>query len=136
MPPDYRDYFWYGIHTAELLYRYLGTGCEGVRSVHAADADLLIGNWKDGRLGVICGSRKGAPEFGVRLTTGTKHLVGIQDRSVSHIYTLAKQMTGFLQTGKSPVDPRESLEITAFLEAASRSLHDGGRMVQLKEFIR
>ena len=25
--PDYRDYFWYGIHTAEIVYRYLGRGC-------------------------------------------------------------------------------------------------------------
>ena len=134
LPPDYRDYFWYGIHSAELLYSYLGTGCESVRSVHSEDADLLIGNWKDGRLGFVCGCRKGASEFGVRLTSGAGHAVGIQDRSISHIYTLTQHLTGFLKTGKSPVDPRESLEIMAFLEAASRSLNDAGRTVHLNEF--
>lgn len=136
LPPDYRDYFWYGIHTAELLYSYLGTGCESVRSVHAENADLLIGNWKDGRVGMICGSRKSALEFGIRLTSGSKHTIGIQDRSVSHIYTLAKHMIGFLESGKSPIDLRESLEIMAFLEAASRSLNDSGRGVKLNEFIK
>ena len=134
LPPDYRDYFWYGIHSVELLYSYLGTGCESVRSVHLEDADLLIGSWKDGRTGFVCGSRKGASEFGVRLTAGTGHTVGIQDRSVSHIYTLTKHLIGFLKTGKSPIDLRESLEIMAFLEAASRSLNESGRIVFLHEF--
>ena len=136
LPEDYRDYFWYGIHTAELLYRYLGRGCESVRSVHSGDSDLLIGNWIDGRLGLICGSRKGAPEFGVRLTTGTSHMAGIQDRRISHIYTLSKVLTGFLKGEKVPLDLRESLEIMAFLEAASRSLNESGRLVQLSEFVK
>ena len=45
-------------------------------------------------------------------------------------------MIGFLESGKSPIDLRESLEIMAFLEAASRSLNDSGRVVKVNEFIK
>jgi len=134
LPEDYRDYFWYGIHTAELLYRYLGRGCQSVRSIHSADFDLLLGNWMDGRQGMIAGNRKGASNFGVRLTTAGGHLTGLQDKSFSHIGLLSKKLPDFFETGISPVDPRESLEIMAFLEAASRSLNENGRTVFLNEF--
>ncbi len=29
---DYRDYFWYGIHSAEVLFSLMGTGCKEVHS--------------------------------------------------------------------------------------------------------
>ena len=134
LPEDYRDYFWYGIQSAELLYRYLGRGCESVRSIHSAEFDLLLGSWKDGRQGIVCGNRTGASDFGVRLTTGRGHLIGLQDRSVSHIYTLTGKLKTFFETGKPAVEPQESLEVMAFLESASRSLNDAGRTVFLKEF--
>jgi len=37
----------------------------------------------------------------------------------------------FFQTGKSPISIAESLEIIAFLEAASQSLANGGKPVNI-----
>lgn len=135
LPEDYRDYFWYGIHSAELLYSYLGRGCISVQSIHSGDFDILIGCWQDGRQGIVCSNRTGAADFGIRLTTAQGHLTGLQDRRVSHIGELSRRLPEFLRNGISAIDSRESLEITAFLEAASRSLHDGGRTVYLSEFM-
>jgi hypothetical protein len=39
---------------------------------------------------------------------------------------LLREMVPFLKTGKSPIDFAESIEIIAFLDAATRSRENGG----------
>ena len=42
------DFFWYGIHGVEILFTIMGTGCRQVTRTSTADADVVVGTWKDG----------------------------------------------------------------------------------------
>jgi predicted dehydrogenase len=57
-------YFWYGIHSIEMLYTLLGRGCAEI-SVRANDHhDVITAVWQDGRIGTIRGNRRGNDKFG------------------------------------------------------------------------
>src|SRR5205085_6454979 len=56
-PHHYLDLSWYAIHPIELLYTLMGTGCEEVSRMSAADSDAIAGRWKDGRLGSVRANR-------------------------------------------------------------------------------
>lgn len=129
--PDYRDYFWYGIHTAEIVYRYLGRGCEEVRTVPGPGIELAVGRWADGRIGQISGCATGHGGFGVRLMTAEGGRVSAQNPAIPYLRPMAAAILEFFRTGISPIDPADSLEIIAFLEAASRSREAGGAPVKL-----
>jgi len=129
--PDYRDYFWYGIHTAEIVYRYLGRGCEEVRTVSGDGIELAIGRWADGRIGQISGNGVGSHNFGVRLVTDKGHRISVQNPDIPYLRPMAAAILEFFRTGISPIDPADSLEIIAFLEAASRSRKAGGAPIPL-----
>ena len=51
--------FWYGIHTAEMLYCAYGPGCKSVTVTKSEDHEIIIGEWADGRIGSMRGNRKG-----------------------------------------------------------------------------
>lgn len=51
----------------------------------------------------------------------------------NYIYpALLERVRDFVLTGQPPVDPEESVEVVAFMEAANESLAQGGRTVVLK----
>ncbi len=131
--PDYRDYFWYGIHTAELLYNFLGTGCEEVRAFYSDSVDVIIGFWRDGRIGKICGNRIGAENFGCVLTTEHGSVPALASTTVPYFAPLLEKIMNFFRTGIPAVSNEESLEVIAFLEAAGRSRSSGGMPVRLSE---
>ena len=130
---EYRDYFWYGIHSAEIIYQYLGRGCMEVRAESMDRFDLITGLWSDGRIGQLTGNRVGSSNFGVRLVTDKMHRTGLQNPEIPYIAQLARSVAAFFRTGISPIDPAESLEVIAFLEAASRSRSRGGKTVTISE---
>ena len=129
--PDYRDYFWYGIHTAEIVYRFLGRGCVEVRAFSGDAQDVLAGRWTDGRVGLACGNRTGANNFGVRLTTDKGHFTSLHDEAIPCLPPLADAIERFIRAGASPIDLEESVECIGFLEAASRSRAAGDEPVAL-----
>ncbi|HUB32188.1 MAG TPA: Gfo/Idh/MocA family oxidoreductase, partial [Bryobacteraceae bacterium] len=47
------DLSWYAIHPIELLYTIMGPGCETVTRTASPDADVIVGQWKGGRLGTV-----------------------------------------------------------------------------------
>ena len=44
---------WYAIHPVELLYTIMGTGCESVTRISGANADVIVGRWKDRRIQLV-----------------------------------------------------------------------------------
>jgi hypothetical protein len=56
-PHHYLDLSWYAIHPIELLYTLMGTGCEEVSRMAAADSDEMVGRWKGGRIGSMRANR-------------------------------------------------------------------------------
>ncbi len=131
LQPTQPGFFWYGIHTAEMLYATLGTGCRSVRVVSSADHDIAIGTWADGRLGIIRGNRAGNKTFG-----GTIH----RERASQWVDVnagrapdagLTEAILAFFHGGPAPVALAETLELIRFLEAANDSRDHGGRDVIL-----
>lgn len=122
------DLFWYGIHGVEILFTVMGPGCEFVSRITTADADVVVGKWKDGRIGTFRGMRAGKHEYG-----GTAF--GSEGNLVLGNYEgyepLAVKIAEFFKTGISPVDAAETLEIYAFMEAADESKRRGGEVVEI-----
>jgi len=129
--PDYRDYFWYGIHSAEVLYAMMGQGCKTVQTFNTEKIDVIVGMWADGRIGTIRGNRVGANNFGCTVTTDKITKTGLASGEIPYYALMLNKVIPFFQTGKSPISIEESLEIIAFLEAASQSLANGGKPVNL-----
>ena len=56
--PTHPDFGFYGIHGVETLYTLMGTGCESVNRMSSQDADVVVGRWKDGRIGTFRNQRR------------------------------------------------------------------------------
>ncbi len=128
---DYRDYFWYGIHSAEVLYAMMGKGCLTVRTFNTGKIDVIVGMWDDGRIGSLRGNRTGANNFGCVVTTDKIAKAGFASGEIPYYALMLRQVIPFFQTGKSPICLKESLEVIAFLEAASQSLANGGKTINI-----
>ncbi len=124
------DLFWYGIHGVEMLYAVMGAGCASVSRTHNEGTDIVVGTWHDGRIGTFRGTRTGRPDYG-GIAHGENGHVAI---SKYEGYTsLLYEIVEFFETGISPVDPSETLEIVAFMTAADESKRQGGKAVKLKQ---
>lgn len=132
---DYRDYFWYAVHGADILYRIMGCGCTAVQAVRGEPADLLVGHWADGRLGTILAKRGGRWGFGCTVLTDTGYRTGLAATQPPSYALLMEKLLNFFRTGEAPVPLDESLEIMAFIEAASRSRDDGGKLIHISDII-
>jgi len=126
------DLFWYGIHGVEMLYTIMGTGCKNVIRVNTPDTDVVVGTWKDQRIGNFRGLRTGKLDYG-----GTVYAEnGIVTLSTLQGYKpLLVQIIKFFETGKSPVDYKDTLEIYAFMEAADESKRKGGIAVSIESVL-
>lgn len=131
MQPTQPGYFWYGIHTVEMVFTALGCGCEAVRAFSTAHHEVIVGRWRDGRMGVARGNRCGNGAF-----TGTVHR---EDGSrpvnsavgLPAYQGLARAVHAFFRGAPPPVTMDETLEIVRFLEAANESAKRGGAEVRL-----
>jgi predicted dehydrogenase len=122
-------YFWYGIHTIEMLYAILGCGSQHVTSVSNVDSELIVSQWEDGRIGTARGSRRGNGEFGanIHFEKGT-HYVSISASSKPFYASLLEEIILFFNNGQSSVPLHETLEIILFIEAANESKDTGKRV--------
>jgi predicted dehydrogenase len=123
------DLYWYGIHGCELLYTYMGTGCEQVSRVQTEGTDSVTGVWKDGRVGTFRGIREGKADYGA-IVFGTK---GVLPAAGYEGYEpLVAQIAHFFKTQQSPVTAEETIELMTFMEAADESKRQGGAPVKLQ----
>ena len=122
------DMFFYGIHGIEPLYALMGTGCETVTRIQTIDTDVVSGVWKDGRIGMYRGIRKNKADFGA-VVFGSKAIV--QSGREGGYEELCREIGRFFKTRKVPVQPEETIEIIAFMEAADESKRQGGAPVAL-----
>ena len=132
LEPHHPDLFWYGIHAVEMLYTLLGPGCEAVTRVKTDSDDTVVGRWKDGRIGTMRGLIQGKQEYGA-VAFGAKAVMATPVPMSSNYRGLLVEIVKFFQTGVPPVDPDETLEIIAFMEAAEMSKARGGAAVRLAE---
>lgn len=123
------DLFWYGIHGVEMLFAVMGTGCIEVTRTHTEHYDVVTGVWDDGRIGTFRGNRFGKKSYGLTVF-GEKEIVSLN--KYQGYNALLKQMVMFFDTGIVPVQPAETLEICAFIEAADESKRANGAKVAMK----
>jgi len=133
LEPHHPDFFWYGIHGVEILYALMGTGCDTVTRFATEDADMVVGKWKDGRIGTFRGTRKGTHDYG-GIAFGTEG--NLTMGNFEGYNALLVKIGEFFKTKIAPVDFRETLEIYAFMEAADESKRRGGTAVSVDEVLK
>ncbi len=124
------DLSWYAIHPIELLYTLLGPGCESVTRTSSDGADVIVGRWKDGRIGTVRAIRPYS-DYGA-VVFRAKEIVEAKPQGAGSYAPLVKEVVRFFQTGRPPVSNEETLEIFAFMDAAQRSKEQGGKPVALR----
>lgn len=124
------DFFWYGIHGVETLFTAMGVGCQTVVRISTEDTDVAVGTWQDGRIGSFRGLRAGNTGYGGTIF-GDKAIVNLG--TYNGYNPLLADIIKYFQTGMVPVQPEETLEILAFMEAADLSKMKGGSPVSMKE---
>lgn len=125
------DLSWYGVHAIEALYALMGPGCEEVWRVAAPDADVIVGRWKDGRLGTARVLRPYSGYGAVVFRTERRVLQSGPEMKTGY-GPLLREIAAFFKTGTPPFPNEETLEIFAFLDAAQRSKEAGGRPMKLR----
>lgn len=119
-------FFWYGIHTVEMLFSVLGTGCIRVQTITTEEHDTIVGVWADGRIGTIRGNRCGNYSFGAALhrEKGTQFIDA--DTSTKPFYaSLLENVIKLFTEGVPDVKVSETLRIIRFIEAANESRTTG-----------
>jgi hypothetical protein len=114
-----------------MLYTLMGPGCESVTRVHTEGADVVVGKWKDGRVGTMRGIRDGRRDYGA-VAFGAKANLATPTPMKHDYRNLLVEIVKFFQTGAPPIPPEETLEMMAFMEAADLSKSRGGAPVMLK----
>ena len=115
-----------------------GVGAVGGRAVSLLDATLRLvqliespdEKWKDGRIGVYYGVKKGEkpPEIRVWGDQGMTDIAG-----PGGYEGMVQAIAEFFHTRKPPIDPAETLELFEFMTAAQLSGEQDGAEVSLEE---
>ena len=129
---DTPDMFFYGVHGIEALYTIMGTGCESVTRIKAADTDFISGTWSDGRVGTYRGIRRNNSEAGA-VAFGSKGIV-FAEKGGSYA-DLCKEIGRFFRSKVPPVAAETTIEMFAFMEAADESQRRNGQPVKLVEML-
>ena len=124
------DLYWYGIHGVETLFTVLGRGCKQVIRAHQEETDVVTGIWNDGRIGTFRGTRNGKYDYG-GIAFGEKGNVNFSAHGGYE--PLLIEIVRFFRTGIAPVDPQDTIEICAFMDAADESKRQGGKPVKISD---
>ncbi|MEX0718380.1 MAG: Gfo/Idh/MocA family oxidoreductase [Planctomycetaceae bacterium] len=122
------DPYFHGIHGIETLYAAMGTGCrEVVRTVEDGKVKI-VGKWDGDRVGTY----REAEGYG-GFAEGTKGTAKLGSRIPYREQVVA--FVGFFRTGVVPVEPEETIEIFAFMDASVESERRNGAPIELAPLI-
>jgi hypothetical protein len=107
----------------------MGVGCEEVTRTKTEGTDVVVGRWKDGRVGVFRGIRAGTQGYGLTVF-GADFLEN--DAKYEGYEPLVVEIAKFFAGGEVPVSSQESLEIMAFIQAAQQSSDSKGIPVSIQ----
>jgi len=125
------DLYLYGIHPVTALFAVMGTGCQRVSRFRTQNVDMVVGIWRDSRIGTFRDLRGGKSEAPV-LIYGTN---GMTKGKSAGYKPLVDEIVRFFKTGKVPVSAEETIEIYAFMSAADASKAQNGASISLKDLI-
>jgi Oxidoreductase family, NAD-binding Rossmann fold len=130
-PHHHLDLSWYAIHEVELLYALMGSGCEEVTRIYTPDADVIVGKWKDGRIGSVRALRPYG-KFGAVVFRPDQKVNQSDPKSVDSYRPLLVEIVKFFETKEPPFPNQQTLEEFAFMDAAQRSREAGGAPMKLR----
>lgn len=128
--PTHPDFGFYGIHGVETLYTLMGTGCESVNRMSSEDADVVVGRWKDGRIGTFRGIKEGPAIYG---GTAYTQKGAVAAGGYAGYKVLLDEVLKFFETGVAPISKEETIEIFTFMKASNMSKEQNGRIVTMEE---
>lgn len=113
-------YFWYGIHTIEMLYTIFGPGMKSVSVMENKMYDVITAVWKDGRIGTVRGNRVGEVGFGavIHFEKGAV-LVDVAKDGKPFYASLLEEIIAFFKGESNGVPLEETAEIMRFIELAN-----------------
>jgi len=122
------DLSWYGIHSIEMLFAVMGPGARTVSRIHTSTSDVITGAWPDGRIGTVHLIR---PDLAFGIAVFQNGRTQTMDNIPIDYTPLLKAVVAFVRGGASPVSARESLQVFAFMDAAQRSMQQGGKLLPI-----
>lgn len=122
-PTQHPDLYWYGIHGMESLLTIMGRGCDAVTRIQTPGSDIVVCQWKDGRIGTYRGLRQGVGGYGATVF-GSKRIVS--GGRFDGYEPLLIEIVKFFKSRNPPVTAEETLELYAMMEAAEISKQKGG----------
>lgn len=119
-------YFWYGIHSVDMLYATLGAGCREVSATRNDAHDVIVAKWADGRLVTVRGNRAGNNTFGGTIHREKGSVTFNTAMATKPYYaSLLEEIRSFVLEGKHTTPLCQSVEVIRFLEAANESADTG-----------
>jgi len=123
MQPGLPGYFWYGIHSFEMIVAAMGTGCESVAAQHTERHDTVTLQWPDGRQATIHGVRETHKVFGATLhTTAGPRQINTAALDQPLYVGLLRAILSSLPHGRSAVPTEHTLEVIRLIETANQQL--------------
>jgi predicted dehydrogenase len=114
---------WYGVHAFEMLERAMGRGAKTVTACPDSRGVVVSVRYEDDRRGVV-ELTEGAYIYGGILRSPDAGNPFVVD--VSTIYSaLLEKVAAFFRGAPAPVDPLDTLEIMALLEATNHAIETG-----------
>jgi predicted dehydrogenase len=126
--------FWYGVHGVDLLLTVMGPGCQTVSAERTNLTESVRGIWSAGRVGTYRTIRTGTGAAGYGATVfGSKSIAHIKQDAT--YVPLLHMIARFFETGQSPADPDEMVEVIAYMSAAEASIAAGGKPIVVAELL-
>jgi virulence factor len=128
--PQNPGLFHYGIHGVETLYALMGSGCRSVSCIKEEGEEVIVGRWKDGRVGTVRGLRHPPHDYG--FTAFCEKTIISKGINTTYIYReLLEEVTKMFRTRRAPLNMAETVEIVGFIESALNSAGKGGGSVEI-----
>ena len=124
--------FHYGIHSVELLFELLGSGCETVSTTWSEKAEIVTGIWSDGRIGTVRGNRTGVTSYGFIAYCDA----GVVSETVSTRFAYRNLCHEIVKTFESKcpsVTHKSNLDVVRFVLASLKSERSSGQPVSLRD---
>lgn len=110
-------YYWYGIHTIEMLSTILGTDYQTIEMNKTDLSEIITITYKDGSIGTVRGIKKGNAHFGgiIHFENGSVPFDVRQD-SKPFYAALLEEIINFFHTKQAIINIEESIKIITIIE--------------------
>lgn len=108
-------WFFYGIHSVEMIFAFLGRGHGEITYRRSGGAELASCAWKSGALGTVTELSSGDKPFGFTYF-GEKGTRAAKIDGKNNYRDLLRKISQFFQTRKAPVPLEETIETIRYIE--------------------